>query len=145
MEKILNTYETSFIVDVTGGEESAKATVEKFKGIISENGTIESVTEWGKRRLEYPINDMNEGYYTIVFFKAGAEFPAELERLYGIDENVMRSIVIKHDEKVLARAKERAAARAAAKAAREAAKAEAEAAEVAEVAEAEEVVATDAE
>ena len=139
MEKILNTYETSFIVDVTGGEESVKATVEKFKGIISENGTIESVTEWGKRRLEYPINDMNEGYYTIVFFKAGAEFPAELERLYGIDEKVMRSIVIKHDEKVLARAKERAAA----KAAREAAKAEAEAAEAeaAEVAE----VATDAE
>ena len=143
MEKILNTYETSFIVDVTGGEESAKATVEKFKGIISENGTIESVTEWGKRRLEYPINDMNEGYYTIVFFKAGAEFPAELERLYGIDDKVMRSIVIKHDETVIARAKERAAARAAAKAAREAAKAEAEAAEAeaAEVAE----VATDAE
>ena len=129
MEKILNTYETSFIVDVTGGEESAKATVEKFKAIIAENGTIESVTDWGKRRLEYPINDMNEGYYTIVFFKAGTEFPAELERLYGIDEKVMRSIVIKHDEKVLARA----AARAAAKAAREAAKAEAEAAEVAEV------------
>ena len=129
MVEIINKYETLFVVDASKSEEEITALVDKFKSLIEANGTIESVTDWGKRRLEYPINDMNEGYYTIVFFKAGAEFPAELERLYGIDEKVMRSIVIKHDEKVLARAKERAAARAAAKAAREAAKAEAEAAE----------------
>lgn len=123
--KTINTYETLFVADLTGGEEAAKATVEKFVGIISANGTVEEVNEWGKRRFEYPINDKNEGYYTLVTFKANAEFPAELERLYGIDESVMRSIVIKLDEKVMARVKARAAARAAAKAAREAAAKEA--------------------
>lgn len=129
--KTINTYETLFVADLTGGEEAVKATVEKFKGIISENGTIDEVNEWGKRRFEYPINDKNEGYYTLVTFKANAEFPAELERLYGIDENIMRSIVLKLDEKVMERVKARAAARAAAKAAREAAAKEAAEAEAA--------------
>ncbi len=133
--KTINTYETLFVADLTGGEEAAKATVEKFVGIISANGTVEEVNEWGKRRFEYPINDKNDGYYTLVTFKANGEFPAELERLYGIDESVMRSIVIRLDEKVIARAKERAAQRAAARAAREAARA-AEVAEAVETVEA---------
>ncbi len=133
--KTINTYETLFVADLTGGEEAAKATVEKFVGIISANGTVEEVNEWGKRRFEYPINDKNDGYYTLVTFKANSEFPAELERLYGIDESIMRSIVLKLDEKVIARAKERAAQRAAARAAREAARA-AEVAEAVETVEA---------
>ncbi len=142
--KTINTYETLFVADLTGGEEAAKATVEKFVGIISANGTVEEVNEWGKRRFEYPINDKNDGYYTLVTFKANGEFPAELERLYGIDENVMRSIVLKLDEKVIARAKARAAERAALRAQREAAK-EAAAKEALEAEEAAAEVPADAE
>lgn len=130
-QKTVNTYETLFVSDLSAGEEAAKATVEKFKGIIAANAEIEEVNEWGKRRFEYPINDKNEGYYTLVTFKSAPEFPAELERLFNIDENLMRSIVLKLDEKVMARAKARAAEKAAAKAAREAAAAEKAAAEAA--------------
>ena len=103
MDKI-SSYETLFIVDVQQGEEGVKALVDKFTGLIAANGTIESVDEWGKRRLAYPINDLAEGYYVLVNFKSAPEFPAELERVFGITDGIMRSIVIKHDEKKLAKA-----------------------------------------
>ena len=95
MEKVLNSYESLFIVDLSNGEEAAKATVTKFTNLMAENGEIVDIADWGKRRLAYPINDMNEGYFTVVTFKAEASFPAELERLFNIDETIMRSIVLR--------------------------------------------------
>ena len=95
MEQVRNSYETLFIVDVTAGEETVKATVQKFTDIIEKNAEIVEVTTWGQRRLAYPINDKPDGFYTIVTFKAAPDFPAELERLYNIDENVMRSLVVR--------------------------------------------------
>lgn len=104
MEKVINSYETLFIVDVTGGEEATKATVTKFTDIIAKNAEIVEIADWGKRRLAYPIDDMPEGYYTVVTFKAEPAFPAELERLYNIDESVMRSIVVKLEYEAVAKA-----------------------------------------
>ena len=95
MEKILSKYETMFIVDVSGGEEATAAVVEKFKSLIEANGTVESFDEWGKRRLAYPINDKNDGYYVLVNFEAEPSFVAELERIFNITEGVMRSMTIK--------------------------------------------------
>ena len=95
MEKILSKYETMFIVDVSGGEEATAAVVEKFKSLIEANGAVESSDEWGKRRLAYPINDMNDGYYVLVNFEAEPSFVAELERIFNITEGVMRSMTIK--------------------------------------------------
>ena len=106
MEKVLNSYESLFIVDLSNGEEATKATVTKFTDLIANNGEIVDVADWGKRRLAYPINDMNEGYYTVVTFKAEPSFPVELERLYNIDESVMRSIVLKLDYEPVAKAAE---------------------------------------
>ena len=95
MEKVINAYETLFIVDVTAGEEATAATVKKYTDLIANNAEIVDVADWGKRRLAYLINDKPEGYYTVVTFKAEPSFPTELERLFNIDENVMRSLVIK--------------------------------------------------
>ncbi len=95
MEKILSKYETMFIVDVSGGEEATSAVVAKFKSLIEANGTVESFDEWGKRRLAYPINDMNDGYYVLVKFEAEPSFVSELERIFNITEGVMRSMTIK--------------------------------------------------
>ena len=113
MDKI-SSYETLFIVDVQQGEDNVKALVEKFTGLIAANGTIEAVSEWGKRKLAYPINDKNEGYYVLVEFKSAPSFPLELERVFGITDGIMRSIVSKHDEKKLAKKKAKAAETAAA-------------------------------
>lgn len=98
MEKINNCYETLFIADVTGGEDAVKASVEKFVNLINANAeTVIEVNEWGKRRLAYPINDMPEGYYVVVTYKSNPEFPAELERLFNIDESILRSLTLKLD------------------------------------------------
>ena len=110
MEKVLNSYESLFIVDLSNGEEAAKATVAKFTDLIAKNGEIIEIADWGKRRLAYPINDMNEGYYTVVTFKSEPSFPVELERLYNIDESVMRNIVLKLDHEPVAKAVETAPA-----------------------------------
>ena len=93
MEKF-NSYELLFIVDGTLSEEAIKALVDKFTALIAENGTISEVNEWGKRRLAYAIEDMTEGYYVLVEFNSKPEFPAELDRIYNITEEVMRSIII---------------------------------------------------
>ena len=98
MEKVMNSYETLFVVDATIAEDDIKATIEKFTALIADNGTIESVDEWGKRRLAYPINDKNDGYYVLVYFKSEGSFTSELERLFGINENILRSIVIRQIE-----------------------------------------------
>jgi small subunit ribosomal protein S6 len=84
-----------FIIDVTGGEETTAAVVAKFKTLIEANGTIDTYSEWGKRRLAYPINDLTEGYYVLVTFKSEPGFIAELQRLFNINENIMRSLIIK--------------------------------------------------
>ena len=104
MEKVINSYETMFIVDVTAGEEAAKAVAAKFTDIIAKNAEVVEVATWGQRRLAYPINDKPEGYYTVVTFKSEPAFPAELERLYNIDENVMRSLVLRLEYEAVAKA-----------------------------------------
>ena len=104
MEKVINSYEALFIVDVEAGEEAAKAVVTKFLNRIAKNGEIVEVADWGKRRLAYPINDKPEGYYTVVTFKSAPEYPAELERRFNIDENVMRSLVIRLEYEAVAKA-----------------------------------------
>lgn len=97
-EKIINSYETIFIIDATLDEENVVALKDKFTSLISANGELESVDEWGKRRLAYEINDRTEGYYFLVNFKAEAEFPKELDRQYKITDGVLRTIIIKKDE-----------------------------------------------
>lgn len=106
MEKVLNSYECMFITDLSSGEEAAKETVAKFTSLIEKNGEIIDVADWGKRRLAYPINDMNEGYYTVVTFKSEGAFPAELERLFNIDETIMRQLVLKLDHEPVAKPQE---------------------------------------
>ena len=95
MEKVINSYESLFIVDVTKGEPVTDATVNKFLSVIEANAEVVDVAKWGKRRLAYAINDMPEGYYVVVTYKTTGEFPSEFERLCNIDETVMRSMTIK--------------------------------------------------
>ncbi len=97
-EKMLNSYETIFIIDATLAEENITALKDKFVSLIEKNGEVESVDEWGKRRLAYEIDDRTEGVYYLVNFKADGEFPKELERQYKITEGILRTIVIRKDE-----------------------------------------------
>ena len=79
-------------------DEATAALVGKFKSLIEANGTIDSIDEWGKRRLAYPINDENEGIYTVINFTSEPDFPAELDRVYKITEGVMRSLIVAKED-----------------------------------------------
>lgn len=87
-------YETVVIYKANLSEEDTAAQVEKFKNLISENGTLDAMDEWGKRRLAYPINNENEGYYVQYNYTAPIDFPAEFDRQLKINDNVMRSLII---------------------------------------------------
>ena len=98
-EKLMHSYETIFIIDAGLDEEATKAVVEKFTNLIAANGTVDEVVEWGKRRLAYEIDDKTEGYYVLVNFTSDADFPKELDRQYRITDTVLRTIIIRKDEK----------------------------------------------
>ena len=94
MAKLTANYETVMIFNVQTGEEGIAALTEKFKNLISANGTITNVEDWGKRTLAYPIEDETEGYYLFVEFNSNPEFPAELDRIYKITDGVLRSMIV---------------------------------------------------
>ena len=88
-------YETVMVISMKQGEEGIQALIEKFKALIEKHATLQSVNEWGKRKLAYLINKESEGYYVLMNFEAEAEFPAELDRIYKITDGVMRSLIIR--------------------------------------------------
>lgn len=92
-----NNYETIAIINPTIDEAALKATVEKIKDLISANGNVESVEEWGNKKLAYPVKKHSEGYYVLVNFSSNPEFIDELERVYNITDEVLKHIVIKKD------------------------------------------------
>ena len=91
-------YETMLITSAALDEEATSALVGKFKSLIEANGTIDSIDEWGKRRLAYPINHKNEGYYVLMTFESKTDFPAELTRIYNITDGIIRAIVVEQPE-----------------------------------------------
>ncbi len=94
----MNSYEALYIVKPDMEDEARAALISRFAEIIAANGgEVEATEEWGKKRLAYPINYINEGYYVLVNFKAPATLPIELERNFKISEDVMRFMVIKKD------------------------------------------------
>ena len=98
---MMNRYEMIYIIDADLEEAARKELIEKVSALITNNGgEIEKVDEtWGKRRLAYAIDYKTEGWYVLVTFKAPAELPRELERNLQINENVLRYLVVKLEEK----------------------------------------------
>ena len=98
MPTVKASYEALFVYSLSAGEEAVAELKEKFRALIEENAEIGDVDDWGKRKLAYLINDEAEGYYVLYNFVSGAAFPAELERISGITDGVLRSMVIRKNE-----------------------------------------------
>lgn len=93
-------YELLYIIDTSLEEEARKELIERFNALIESNeGKVEKVEEWGKRRLAYLVNDKPEGYYVLVNFSSKPEFPRELERVMKIDDKVMRFLITRVEHK----------------------------------------------
>ena len=96
----MNQYEVLYLITPELDEESNRAVMDKFAGIITGNGgEIVKQDEWGKRKLAYAIDYKTEGYYVYVGFNANAELPKELTRNLQINESVIRSQIVKLLEK----------------------------------------------
>ena len=98
MTEKINKYETIFVLDSTKTEDEITALVEKFKSLIEANGEIESVDEWGKRRLAYPINYENDGYYVVIQHESEPTFVAEFTRVLNITDGVLRYLTVAREE-----------------------------------------------
>lgn len=98
MAKTTKKYELMYIINPNLSEEETAAVVEKFKALVEQNGTLEEMEEMGKRKLAYEINYISEGYYVLVKFTSGPDFPAELDRVLGITDGILRSLITRRPE-----------------------------------------------
>lgn len=92
-------YELTVVINPNLDEEAVKAELAAVQALVERfGGTIEKVDEWGKRRLAYEINKVNEGFYTFITFSSGASTPVELEQRMRIRENVLRYLIIAQED-----------------------------------------------
>ena len=95
----MKAYELLFFVAPNTDEETRAGVMKRIDvAITAEGGVVDSVEDWGKRRLAYPIEDQTEGVYTLVRFESKPDFPAELDRVFKITEGVLRSMTLAVEE-----------------------------------------------
>jgi small subunit ribosomal protein S6 len=95
----MNNYEVMFIIEAALEDEKKEAAVEMVKEVISAGGEVGKVDIWGMRKLAYPIEKKNDGYYVVIEFKANPDLPKELDRRLKISDSIIRHIIINKDEK----------------------------------------------
>ena len=93
-------YELIYIIDTALEEEARNQLIARFSGLIEQNGgTIDSVEEWGKRRLAYPILKLNEGIYVVINMTTTSDVALELNRQLTLNEQVLRTKLLRTDGK----------------------------------------------
>ena len=94
----LRNYEIVMVYSLSKGEQAVEALKTKFTDLISKNGTLGEVEEWGKKKLAYAINYETDGYYVLINFSSEESFPAELDRVINITDGVLRSLIVAKGE-----------------------------------------------
>ena len=94
----LKDYEIVMVFSLSKGEEAVNALKTKFTDLISKNGTLGEVEDWGKKKLASPINYEADGYYVLINFSSEESFPAELDRVINITDGVLRSLIVAKGE-----------------------------------------------
>ena len=116
----MHQYELMVILDPEIDERTVAPSLDKFLGVVrNDGGTVENVDIWGRRRLAYEINKKNEGIYAVVNFTSTSDAAQELDRQLKLNEQIMRTKVLRAEEAIAMVASE--AKRAEEKAARKAA------------------------
>ncbi|RLL41751.1 30S ribosomal protein S6 [Oceanobacillus piezotolerans] len=93
-------YEIMYIIRPDMEEEAQTALIERFNGILTDNGAeIEKVEEVGKKRLAYEINDYRDGYYVLINFSGDEKSVNEFDRLAKFSDDIIRHIAVREDDK----------------------------------------------
>ncbi|MBI8989678.1 30S ribosomal protein S6 [Corynebacterium meridianum] len=91
-------YELMIILDPSQDERTVAPSLDKFLEVVrKENGTVEKVDIWGKRRLQYPINKKEEGIYAVVELTCEPATVQELDRLLNLNDSILRTKVLRAD------------------------------------------------
>lgn len=92
----MNKYELLFIIDNSAADEAKEAIIAKMSQLVTDNGgSVEKVDKWGAKKLAYPINFKEDGYYVLMNFECEPALVAEMERQLRINDQVMRHMVVK--------------------------------------------------
>lgn len=95
----MRNYEIMYIVRPDLEEQAVKETVERFNTILTNNGAeLTETKEMGKRRLAYEIEDFTDGFYVLLQLNANKEALDEFNRLSSINDNILRSIIVREDD-----------------------------------------------
>lgn len=96
----MRNYELLYIIKTDVSEEQNAATIERYNGILANEGAeVTSVDKWGKRRLAYTIDKKySDGFYVLVKFNGESNAVDEVDRLMKIDENLIRHMITRVDE-----------------------------------------------
>jgi len=101
-------YETIFIVNATLDDAQIDHLIERFKEFLAKQGSeVVSIENWGRKRLAYPIQKKNNGFYLLCEFSAPPDIVSKLERYYTLEENIMRFLTVQLTEKALRARKEK--------------------------------------
>ena len=93
----MNCYETLFVVKPTLTEEEIAVTITKVKDILAKEGAeLLGTNDMGMRKLAYPVQKNDRGYYTVLFYKAEGTVINELERNLKISEDVIKFLSVKY-------------------------------------------------
>ena len=94
----MNKYELAVVVNAKIDDEARNAVVDKVKALIERfGGQITEVEDWGKKRLAYEIDKMNDGFYYFIRFEAEKTAPAEIEKRMRIADNVIRYLCVRNE------------------------------------------------
>lgn len=96
----MKAYELLFFVAPTISDEDRVAVMKRIETTIAEGaGKVDNVDEWGKRKLDYEINGLTDGDYTLVNFHADPQNVAELDRVLRINDAVVRHMIVKREDR----------------------------------------------
>ena len=93
-------YELLLIITPDHDENEAEALTDQVKGIIESGGAIVKVDPWGKKRLAYPIQKRNEGYYVLYIFESAPSFVAELNQSLHVIEAILRYMIVQYEDDI---------------------------------------------
>ena len=94
----MNQYEVMYVIDPALEDSARVELINRFSDLVKKNGgEVDRVDEWGKRRLAYAIQYKTEGYYVLMYIKAPAELPREIERNMQISDSVLRYLTVRYE------------------------------------------------